>query len=90
MSERRLRNPDNFVSEQAGEYSYRYSESAASGFAPSKGEVALLERLAHKTRLHSTPVDRNVGIARRRFYPYEPNDNTVWGPSDGASLWFGG
>ncbi|EMF02451.1 hypothetical protein H340_01354 [Streptomyces mobaraensis NBRC 13819 = DSM 40847] len=77
MAERRMRNPENFVSEGAGEYQYRYAEQGANGFAPSKAEVMLIEKLANKYGVRTLDVIRAVQINKRKAYPYDENVETV-------------
>ncbi|MEV0443890.1 hypothetical protein AB0I84_02115 [Streptomyces spectabilis] len=71
MTERRMRNPDNFVSEGAGEYQYRYAEQGSNGFAPSKQEIMLIEKLANKYGVRTLDVVRAVAINNRRTFPYD-------------------
>lgn len=77
MAERRMRNPENFVSEGAGEYQYRYAEQGANGFAPSKAEVMLIERLANKHGVRTLDTIRAVQINKRKGYPYDEDATTV-------------
>ncbi|MFF3555331.1 hypothetical protein ACWD4V_16065 [Streptomyces tsukubensis] len=77
MAERRMRNPENFVSEGAGEYQYRYAEQGANGFAPSRAEITLIERLANKFGVRTLDVIRAVQINSRNSFPYEENANSV-------------
>lgn len=71
LAERRMRNPENFVSEGAGEYQYRYAENGANGAAPSKAEIALMEKLSNKSGRILTPeVQRAVRINAHHMYPY--------------------
>ncbi|MFE4257468.1 hypothetical protein [Streptomyces sp. NPDC056883] len=79
MAERRMRNPENFVSEGAGEYQYRYAENGANGAAPSKAEIALMEKLSNKNgRLQTPVVERNLRINSSYMYPYGASEaNTI-------------
>ncbi|MET8684843.1 hypothetical protein ABZV77_11555 [Streptomyces sp. NPDC004732] len=78
MAERRMRNPENFVSEGAGEYNYRHAEQGSNGAAPSKQEVDLLERLSNKKgRLLTPTVTRAIRVNRHQLYPYGADTNSV-------------
>ncbi|MEU9603705.1 hypothetical protein [Streptomyces sp. NPDC048057] len=77
MAERRMRNPENYVSEGAGEYQYRYAEQGANGFAPSRAEVMLIEKLANKYGVRTLDVIRAVQINNRNAFPYEENASSV-------------
>ncbi|MEU3599665.1 hypothetical protein ABZ714_13205 [Streptomyces sp. NPDC006798] len=77
MAERRMRNPENFVSEGAGEYQYRYAEQGSNGFAPSKAEIMLIEKLANRYGVRTLDVIRAVRINNRNSYPYEDNAGSV-------------
>jgi fructose-specific component phosphotransferase system IIB-like protein len=83
MAARAIRNPDGFVSETAGEYTYRYSENTANGISPSQGEITMLEKLAQKDKIRTVAFERAIKVARSREYPYEENGNVVWDESSG-------
>lgn len=83
MAARAIRNPDGFVSETAGEYTYRYSENTANGISPSKGEITMLEKLAQKDKIRTVEFERAIKVARSREYPYEENGNVIWDESSG-------
>lgn len=83
MAGRALRNPDGFVSETAGEYTYRYSENTANGIEPSKGEIKMLEKLAQKDKIRTVRFQRDVIISRRRENPYDENGDVIWDESSG-------
>jgi fructose-specific component phosphotransferase system IIB-like protein len=83
MAARAVRNPDGFVSETAGEYTYRYSENTANGLSPSPGEITMLEKLAQKDKLRTIEFQRAVQIARRRETPYDEDGDVIWDESSG-------
>lgn len=83
MAARALRNPDGFVSETAGEYTYRYSENTANGISPSPGEITMLEKLAQKDKIRTVEFERAVKISRSRENPYEENGDVIWDESSG-------
>ncbi|MFB7420774.1 hypothetical protein ACFC1L_40060 [Streptomyces sp. NPDC056210] len=83
MAARALRNPDGFVSETAGEYTYRYSENTANGLSPSPGEITMLEKLAQKDKIRTVTFERAVQIVRRRENPYDDNGDVIWDESSG-------
>lgn len=83
MAARAMRNPDGFVSETAGEYTYRYSENTANGLSPSQGEITMLEKLAQKDKIRTVEYQRAVQISRRKEYPYEETGDVIWDESSG-------
>jgi fructose-specific component phosphotransferase system IIB-like protein len=83
MAARAMRNPDGFVSETAGEYTYRYSENTANGLAPSPGEILMLEKLAQKDKIRTVEYERAVQISRQKDYPYEADGDVIWDQSSG-------
>jgi fructose-specific component phosphotransferase system IIB-like protein len=83
MAARALRNPDGFVSETAGEYTYRYSENTANGISPSQGEITMLAKLAQKDKIRTVAFERAVQIARKRENPYDENGDVIWDESSG-------
>ncbi|MEV4443607.1 hypothetical protein AB0K09_32365 [Streptomyces sp. NPDC049577] len=76
VAERRVRNPEGFVSESAGEYSYRMPEQGAVGGSLSKGEQLLIERLSGRSAMRSLETVRAVVLTDRcSGYPYpDPSD----------------
>lgn len=83
MAARALRNPEGFVSETAGEYTYRYSENTANGIEPSAGEIKMLEKLAQKDKIRTVEFQRAVIISRRRENPYDEDGDVIWDESSG-------
>ncbi len=70
VAERRLRNPEGFVSEMAGEYSYRLPEAASAGVSFRPDELTTIRQAAGRTGLVSVPVARPVTVAKSRYYPH--------------------
>ncbi|MFF3673562.1 hypothetical protein ACFYYS_06170 [Streptomyces sp. NPDC002120] len=77
VAERRVRNPNGYVSETAGEYSYRRPDMSALGLALTKGEIALIEKAAGTRGLMSVDVQRAVRIQHGIDYPW-PNGRETW------------
>ncbi len=68
VAERRMRNPEGYVSEMAGEYQYRMPESGAAGFR--EDELNVLRQASGRAGLVSVPVQRPVKVAHHRYYPF--------------------
>ncbi|MFJ5233965.1 hypothetical protein ACIQBJ_29190 [Kitasatospora sp. NPDC088391] len=76
VADRRFRNPESYVQEQAGEVSYRMADGSPVGLALTRGEVALIERVAGRGGLRSVQARREV-VSRgmRTGYPFpSPED----------------
>ncbi|XVV06337.1 hypothetical protein ACQPW3_13475 [Actinosynnema sp. CA-248983] len=56
-----LRNPEGYVSEQIGQYGYRYGEAAVTGVYLSTEERGVLRRLARRSGLRSTRTPYTAG-----------------------------
>ncbi|WP_328953668.1 hypothetical protein [Kitasatospora purpeofusca] len=80
VADRRFRNPESYVQEQAGEVSYRMADGSPVGLALTRGEVALIERVAGRGGLKSVQGQRSV-LSRglRTGYPF-PDPEDSWGP----------
>ncbi|WP_063856611.1 hypothetical protein [Kitasatospora griseola] len=72
-TERRVRNPEGYVSEMAGEYNYRMAEGAATGMYFSATELDIIRTCAGRKGLASVPVQKPVVVAHNRYYPYWRN-----------------
>ncbi|MGW5735729.1 MULTISPECIES: hypothetical protein [Streptomyces] len=83
VAERRVRNPRGYVSETAGEYSYRRPEQSALGLGLTKGEIALIEKAAGQRGLMTVDVQRAVKVSHSIDYPY-PNGRNPWDWADGS------
>lgn len=70
VAERRMRNPEGYVSEMAGEYQYRMPESGAAGNLFREDELAILRQTSGRAGLVSVPVQRAVKVAHHRYYPF--------------------
>lgn len=64
VAERRMRNPEGYVSEMAGEYSYRLPEAGSAGMFFRPDELSVIRQSAGRTGLVSVPVIRPVTVAR--------------------------
>ncbi|WP_406087411.1 hypothetical protein [Kitasatospora purpeofusca] len=80
VADRRFRNPEGYVQEQAGEVSYRMPDGSPMGLSLTRGEVALIERVAGRGGLRSVQARREV-VSRglRTGYPF-PDPEDSWGP----------
>lgn len=76
VAERRMRNPDGYVSEQAAEYMYRRETSAAAGLAFTPIEERLLLKALGWGVLVCVPVQREVRIAAPTYYPYSEGEES--------------
>ncbi|MFJ7909028.1 hypothetical protein [Kitasatospora sp. NPDC096204] len=80
VADRRFRNPEGYVQEQAGEVSYRMSDGSPVGLALTRGEQALIERVAGRSGLRSVQGRREVASrGLRTGYPF-PDPVDSWGP----------
>ncbi|WP_282203687.1 hypothetical protein [Kitasatospora fiedleri] len=80
VADRRFRNPESYVQEQAGEVSYRMADGSPVGLALTRGEVALIERVAGRSGLRSVQARREVASrGLRTGYPF-PDPVDSWGP----------
>lgn len=70
VAERRMRNPEGYVSEMAGEYSYRLPEAGSAGLFFRPDELMTLRHASGRIGLVSVPVTRPVMVAHSRYYPY--------------------
>jgi hypothetical protein len=70
VTERRMRNPEGYVSEMAGEYSYRLPEAGSAGMFFRPDELSVIRQAAGRTGLVSVPVTRPVLVARDRYWPH--------------------
>lgn len=70
VAERRMRNPEGYVSEMAGEYSYRLPEAGSAGMFFRPDELSAIRQAAGRTGLVSVPVSRPVIVARELYYPH--------------------
>ncbi|MFD4397853.1 hypothetical protein [Kitasatospora sp. NPDC058478] len=77
VADRRFRNPESYVQEQAGEVSYRMPDGSPMGLALTRGEVALIERVAGRGGLKSVQGRREaVSRGLRTSYPFpDPEDH---------------
>ncbi|MBO1414465.1 hypothetical protein [Streptomyces sp. FH025] len=77
VADRRFRNPEGYVQEQAGEVSYRMPDGTPIGLALTRGEVALIERTAGRSGLRSVQARREVASrGLRTGYPFpDPEDS---------------
>ncbi|MGW2539390.1 hypothetical protein ACWC5I_00580 [Kitasatospora sp. NPDC001574] len=79
VADRRFRNPEGYVQEQAGEVSYRMSDGSPVGLALTRGEQALIERTAGRGGLRSVQARREVASRGMRVgYPF-PDPEDSWG-----------
>ncbi|MFF4922905.1 MULTISPECIES: hypothetical protein [unclassified Kitasatospora] len=79
VADRRFRNPEGYVQEQAGEVSYRMPDGTPIGLALTRGEVALIERTAGRGGLRSVQARREVASrGMRAGYPF-PDPEDSWG-----------
>ncbi|WP_424216346.1 hypothetical protein ACN20G_29860 (plasmid) [Streptomyces sp. BI20] len=62
VAERKVRNPEGYVSETAGEYSYRRPEQSALGLGLTAGEIALIEKAMGVRGLRSVQLESAVRI----------------------------
>ncbi|MFD0374663.1 hypothetical protein [Streptomyces sp. NPDC127112] len=77
VAERRVRNPKGFVSETAGEYSYRRPEQAALGLGLTAGEIALIEKATGVRGLVTVETVRSVRLNHSVNYPW-PDGKDRW------------
>ncbi|MFG3405643.1 hypothetical protein [Streptomyces sp. NPDC048142] len=70
VAERRMRNPEGYVSEMAGEYSYRLPEAGSAGLFFRPDELMTIRQASGRTGLVSIPVNRPVIVAKRLHYPH--------------------
>ncbi|WP_327065941.1 hypothetical protein OH807_33645 [Kitasatospora sp. NBC_01560] len=79
VADRRFRNPEGYVQEQAGEVSYRMPDGSPMGLALTRGEAALIDRVSGRGGLKSVNGQRSV-LSRglRTGYPY-PDPEDSWG-----------
>ncbi|MFJ9671085.1 hypothetical protein ACIRP5_09905 [Streptomyces sp. NPDC101221] len=70
VAERRMRNPEGYVSEMAGEYSYRLPEAGSAGLFFRPDELMTLRQAAGRTGIVSVPVTRPVMVGKSRYYPH--------------------
>jgi hypothetical protein len=70
VAERRMRNPEGFVSEMAGEYSYRLPEAGSAGLFFRPDELMTIRQASGRTGIVSVPVSRPVTVAKNRYYPH--------------------
>ncbi|WP_406111263.1 hypothetical protein [Kitasatospora purpeofusca] len=79
VADRRFRNPEGYVQEQAGEVSYRMPDGSPIGLALTRGEVALIDRVSGRGGLKSVQGARSVASrGLRTGYPY-PDPEDSWG-----------
>ncbi|QPB09693.1 hypothetical protein CPT_Shaeky_006 [Streptomyces phage Shaeky] len=67
VAERRMRNPEGYVSEMAGEYSYRLPEAGSAGLFFRPDELMTIRQASGRTGIVSVPVNRPVMVARDRY-----------------------
>ncbi|MFD8142618.1 hypothetical protein [Streptomyces sp. NPDC059708] len=77
VAERRVRNPNGYVSETAGEYTYRRPDMSALGLALTKGELALIERAAGSRGLRTVETVRAFETSDYIDFPW-PNGQERW------------
>lgn len=70
VAERRMRNPEGYVSEMAGEYSYRLPEAGSAGLFFRPDELMTIRQASGRTGLVSIPINRPVTVAKRLHYPH--------------------
>ncbi|WP_192918224.1 hypothetical protein [Streptomyces spectabilis] len=70
VAERRMRNPEGYVSEMAGEYQYRLPETGAIGLFFRPDELSTIRQAAGRTGLVAVPVTRPLKIAKVPYYPH--------------------
>ncbi len=70
VAERRMRNPEGYVSEMAGEYQYRLPEAGSAGNFFREDELTVIRQASGRVGLASVPVQRPVTIAHHRYYPF--------------------
>ncbi|QPB09767.1 head-to-tail connector complex protein [Streptomyces phage Shady] len=70
VAERRMRNPEGYVSEMAGEYSYRLPEAGSAGMFFRPDELSIIRQSAGRTGLVSVPVARPVTVAKSLHWPH--------------------
>ncbi|MGW0929554.1 hypothetical protein [Streptomyces sp. NPDC002644] len=70
VAERRMRNPEGYVQEMAGEYSYRLPESGAAGMFFRPDELRVIRQSSGRTGLTSINVARPYRIDKLRYYPH--------------------
>jgi hypothetical protein len=70
VAERRMRNPEGYVSEMAGEYSYRLPEAGSAGMFFRPDELSAIRQAAGRTGLVSVPVARPVTVAKCLHWPH--------------------
>ncbi|MEU6633811.1 hypothetical protein ABZ905_36915 [Streptomyces parvus] len=68
--ERRMRNPEGYVSETAGEYNYRLPEAGSAGNFFRPDELTTIRQASGRTGLVSVPVSRPVRVAKVPYYPH--------------------
>lgn len=73
VAERRMRNPEGYVSEMAGEYSYRLPEAGSAGVGFKDDELHIIRLCSGRSGLAAVPVNRPVRVAHRRYWPYGKN-----------------
>lgn len=70
VAERRMRNPEGYVSEMAGEYSYRLPEAGSAGMFFRADELTTIRQASGRTGIISVPVTRPVVVAKNLHYPH--------------------
>ncbi|MGW6799008.1 hypothetical protein [Streptomyces sp. NPDC055039] len=70
VAERRMRNPEGYVSETAGEYNYRLPEAGSAGNFFRPDELTTIRQASGRTGLVSVPVSRPVYVAKNRYWPH--------------------
>ncbi|MFD8318923.1 hypothetical protein [Kitasatospora purpeofusca] len=78
IAERKFRNPEGLVQEQAGEVSYRMGENTPQGLTLTRGELLLIQKVSGRAGLKSVSVQRDVLVGNPTSYPY-PNPSDSWG-----------
>ncbi|PAU46715.1 hypothetical protein CK936_22620 [Streptomyces albireticuli] len=73
-----VRNPDGFVSEQAGEYSYRIAGESAAGLALTETEKRQVARFLGRNPLRSVAIDAGIDLGVRRQITPGRNHNDYW------------
>lgn len=79
VADRRFRNPEGYVQEQAGEVSYRMPDGTPMGLTLTRGEQALIDRVSGRGGLKSVNGRRTVlSRGQRTGYPF-PDPEDSWG-----------
>ncbi|MGW2398507.1 hypothetical protein ACWCYY_18335 [Kitasatospora sp. NPDC001664] len=78
VAERKFRNPEGLVQEQAGEVSYRMGENTPQGLTLTRGELMLIQKVSGRAGMKSVRVQRDVLIGHPISYPYQ-NPPGPWG-----------